>query len=146
MKLIKMPKPFVVFMLAFLPILAGAQSRPAFSLDDPPFYTMTYEEAIALQESSTQSSDTVDQKSFYLKKLSMHLIQLAAFTSVKFPKAQHDLQQALADSSEWNRLRADVFGICEKSTAARKTCDFLLQDRLDAFDQLAVDHNPHDGD
>jgi hypothetical protein len=118
-------------MMAWVSLLI-AFSSPAFSdaakfkLDDPPFYTMTFEE---VQDLTDKSKDA------YVKELASLLRHL---------KPRTELVASLAtlggDKEGWNRMRAETFETCQ-SALNKKICGDLLNARRKIFLQHASSHD-----
>lgn len=121
-----------------LSVWAGAKT---FNVDDPPFYTMTFEEISRFNNPNEHDPDVLKARSEYfanvfkrvsrLKSSASH--QMTAVTSVQ------QLERLSYNDDSWNKFRADVFYACEERKE-NNGCRDLLAYRMNVFTGLSPLH------
>lgn len=122
---------FLVLLLLSIGRFSFAAPSSNFPPDDPPFYTMGWQELNDL---------TDKQKTSYIDLLVRDLSRF----SIR-EKSSKDLQQAAEDNTSWEEFQLQIYDACHRtnSEAFVTGCRQLEKDRLRVLDSLSVDHSKH---
>lgn len=118
-------------LLVSLTCFASANAKK-FKLDDPPFYTMTFEEITDLP---------IQNKEKYFNGLLRYLRQLKAVHGEKVIgiASLEALDELSRNQHRWNKMREQTFRTCQLS-ANKKVCRGLLDLRQTMFEIHAGSH------
>lgn len=122
------------FAIFFVLSCLGFSYASKFKLDEPPFYTMTFEE---IQDVPAKHKET------YLNRLVQLFRQLKARPGQKVTgiKSAESLDELTSDKDRWNKMREETFLICQ-SVPNTKICSDLLELRRKIF---YINAGSHDG-
>jgi hypothetical protein len=157
----------IIWTLIHLLLVRPVYSDPAkFQLNDPPFFTVTFEEIENLQE--PLFSGAVNQKDVYLKDLFKLLQELQLRPTGEAAQAftLRTLDDLSRDRSGWNKLREDTFNKCrplpdediktcekhsDKKACAilirnKQICNSLMEARINAFQIYSGMHSSAEGE
>lgn len=130
-------------LLISLMFVVSAHAEPkTFNVDDPPFYTMTFEEISRFNNANPEDKDVLKMRKAYFDSLFIRISRLKSSSSHPMEKiaSEKELERLSYSDERWNKFRAEVFYACEERNE-NAGCKDLLAYRMNVFNGLSPLHH-----